>query len=193
MSHDILRQLDLTGLSPLAVGQVSEVREQIDCLGFKRCGGEETPPFLAVVSFRAALKRWPTPPSPPLHPISLVPLLLPCCQRLMPLRAGSHNMDYPPTDEPNHLELRCNALPEHQMGLITSGCGRCQLHPYIPSLWFRSCCRAAKDWCLCVRRLQREGERVHHSPCTKYGLCSNTMALIVSNSCLAATAGPGRT
>ena len=23
---------------------------------------------------------------------------------------------------PNHLGLRCNALPEHQMALITSGC-----------------------------------------------------------------------
>ena len=28
----------------------------------------------------------------------------------------------PPKDDPNHLGLRCNALPEHQMALITSGC-----------------------------------------------------------------------
>ena len=27
-----------------------------------------------------------------------------------------------PNDDPNHLGLRCNALPEHQMALITSGC-----------------------------------------------------------------------
>ena len=25
-------------------------------------------------------------------------------------------------DDPNHLGLRCNAVPEHQMALITSGC-----------------------------------------------------------------------
>ena len=25
-------------------------------------------------------------------------------------------------DDPSHLRLRCNALPEHQMALITSGC-----------------------------------------------------------------------
>ena len=25
-------------------------------------------------------------------------------------------------DDPNHLELRFNALPEHQMALVTSGC-----------------------------------------------------------------------
>ena len=26
-------------------------------------------------------------------------------------------------DDPDHLGLRCNALPEHQMALITSDCG----------------------------------------------------------------------
>ena len=33
-----------------------------------------------------------------------------------------HSMDYPPKYDPNHLELRCNALPEHQMARITSVC-----------------------------------------------------------------------
>ena len=33
--------------------------------------------------------------------------------------AGPHNMDYPTKDDPNH---GCNAFPEHQMTLITSGC-----------------------------------------------------------------------
>ena len=33
---------------------------------------------------------------------------------------GPHNMDYPAKDEPNHLGLRCNTLPEPQMALITS-------------------------------------------------------------------------
>ena len=36
--------------------------------------------------------------------------------------AGPHNMDYPTKDDPNHLGLRCKALPEHQMALINSGC-----------------------------------------------------------------------
>ena len=38
-------------------------------------------------------------------------------------------MDYPPKDDPNHLGMRCIALPEHQMALITSGCVpfRCKL------------------------------------------------------------------
>ena len=36
--------------------------------------------------------------------------------------AGPHNMDNPPKRWPNHLGLRCNALPEHQMALINSGC-----------------------------------------------------------------------
>ena len=33
-----------------------------------------------------------------------------------------HSMDYPPKDDPNHLELWRNALPEHQMARITSVC-----------------------------------------------------------------------
>ena len=33
-----------------------------------------------------------------------------------------HNMDYPQKDDPNQLGMRCNALPAHQMALITSGC-----------------------------------------------------------------------
>ena len=31
-------------------------------------------------------------------------------------------MDYPTNDGPNHLGLWYNALPEHRMALITSGC-----------------------------------------------------------------------
>ena len=31
-------------------------------------------------------------------------------------------MDYLTKDDPNHLGLRCNTLPEPQMALITSGC-----------------------------------------------------------------------
>ena len=30
-------------------------------------------------------------------------------------------MDYPTKEGPSHLGLRCNALPEHHMALITSG------------------------------------------------------------------------
>ena len=33
-----------------------------------------------------------------------------------------HPMGDPPKYDPNHLGLRCSALPEHQMALITSGC-----------------------------------------------------------------------
>ena len=33
-----------------------------------------------------------------------------------------HNRTVLQHDGPNHLGLRCNALPEHQMALITSGC-----------------------------------------------------------------------
>ena len=35
---------------------------------------------------------------------------------------GSTNMDTTRHDGPNHLGLWCDALPEHQMALITSDC-----------------------------------------------------------------------
>ena len=43
-------------------------------------------------------------------------------------QARPHSMDYPPKHEPEHLGLRCNALPEHQTALIISGCVPFRLH-----------------------------------------------------------------
>ena len=37
-------------------------------------------------------------------------------------------------DDPNHLGLRCNALPEHQMALITSGLCAFQEDSLFPEL-----------------------------------------------------------
>ena len=39
-----------------------------------------------------------------------------------PAGAGPHNMDCPPKHGPNHLGMRCNALPGDQTARITSGC-----------------------------------------------------------------------
>ena len=44
-------------------------------------------------------------------------------RRGLPRCGHPHNMDYPPQRWPlNHLGLRYNVLPAHQMALITSGC-----------------------------------------------------------------------
>ena len=77
--------------------------------------------------------------------------------------AGPHNMDYHPKDDPSHLGMRCIALPEHQIGLITSGCvpfRRHEAHAVVRQVQHLVCAR---------------------SQCGKHGILSNMMALITSD------------
>ena len=50
---------------------------------------------------------------------------------------------YPTKDDPNHLGLRCNTLPEPQMALITSGCVPFRTRPRSTSR--RSCHRCGRS------------------------------------------------
>ena len=90
---------------------------------------------------------------------------------------------------PNHLGMRCNALPGHQMALITSGCaasaGLCHLGlgwPEQATEYFSRAIHAAPEDPRGYRNRATANRQVSgHSPCGKCGLCSNRMALITSD------------